>query len=97
MTAISLKENDIQLIIVRSFFEQLNDPFVSDLFLKLLQLKKNGYQTKHSSRFLPVAANDFFCMHLRLESLDSTTAPLYPVSDVTVTRLICISLIHMSH
>ena len=66
MTAISLKENDIQLIIVRSFFEQLNDPFVSDLFLKLLQLKKNGYQTKHSSRFLPVAANDFFCMHLIL-------------------------------
>lgn len=73
MSILNIDEKDIQVVIVRGFFDQLNDPFMSDLFVKILQLKKNGYQTKHSSRFLPVAANDFFCLHLILCQKETMT------------------------
>ncbi len=61
-----LTSNDIQVIIVHDFFDQIHDAFVSELFLKLLKLKRDGYQAKHSQRFLPVGTHDFFGIHLIL-------------------------------
>jgi hypothetical protein len=73
MSILNLAESDIQIVLVSGFFDQLDDPNISDLFIKLLLLKKQGYQSKHSSRFLPVATNDFFGMHLILCEKKSMT------------------------
>ncbi|MCE3013065.1 MAG: hypothetical protein LW878_08345 [Proteobacteria bacterium] len=58
--------SDLQVVVVSSFFDQIDDPRVSELFVNLLKLKKSGYQSKHSNRFLPVGTHDFFGHHLIL-------------------------------
>jgi hypothetical protein len=66
MSETILTQEDIQVVIVHDFFDQIHDPFLSELFLKLLKLKRDGYQAKHSHRFLPVGTHDFFGIHLIL-------------------------------
>ena len=62
----SLTPNDLQIVIVHDFFDQIHDTFLSELFLKLLKLKRDGYHAKHGHRFLPVGTHDFFGIHLIL-------------------------------
>lgn len=38
----SLKPDDLQIVIVHDFFDQIHDTFLSELFLKLLNLKRDG-------------------------------------------------------
>ncbi len=61
-----LTPKDIQVVVVHDFFDQIHNSFLSELFLKLLKLKRDGYQAKHSHRFLPVGTHDFFGIHLIL-------------------------------
>lgn len=60
------KISDLQIVVVNSFFDQIDDPVVSEIFINLLKLKKNGYQSKHSNRFLPVGTHDFIGHHIIL-------------------------------
>lgn len=60
------RASDLKIIVVSSFFDQIDDPFVGDIFIKLLKLKKSGYQSKHSERFLPVGTHDFIGHHIIL-------------------------------
>jgi len=63
---VDFKLSDLQVVVVSSFFDQIDDPRVSELFVNLLKLKKSGYQSKHSNRFLPVGTHDFFGHHIIL-------------------------------
>jgi hypothetical protein len=38
----SLTPNDLQIVIVHDFFDQIHDTFLSELFLKLLNLKRDA-------------------------------------------------------
>jgi hypothetical protein len=60
----SLLESDLQIVVLHNVFQQIDNPSVGEVFLKLLQLKKNGYATRHSRRFIPVGTHDFFGVHL---------------------------------
>lgn len=56
--------NQLKVVLLNGVFSQINDPEIGELFVKLLQLKKNGYQGHHSERFIPVGTHDFFGIHL---------------------------------
>jgi hypothetical protein len=60
------KISDLQVVVVNSLFDQIEKNEVSELFVNLLKLKKSGYQSKHSDRFLPVGTHDFFGHHIIL-------------------------------
>lgn len=54
----------LKVIIVRNFFEQLDNNVAADLFVRLLITKRIGYQTKHERRFIPVNTHDYFAIHM---------------------------------
>jgi hypothetical protein len=56
--------NELKVVLLNGVFSQINNPEIGELFVKLLQLKKNGYQGYHSERFIPVGTHDFFGIHL---------------------------------
>jgi hypothetical protein len=58
------KNHQLQVIVLKGFCNQTKNSEASDMFIKLLDLKFKGYQTKHSDKFLPVGTHDFFAHHL---------------------------------
>lgn len=57
-------EHPVRLVLVRNFFDQMNNQEVAKIFSDVLQIKKLGYGIKHDRRFLPVGVHDYFSIHL---------------------------------
>lgn len=61
-----IRLEDLEIIVVSGFFDQIEDPRIGQIFLNLLKLKRSGYLSKHSNRFLPVGTHDFIGHHIIL-------------------------------
>jgi len=55
-----------KIVVIRNFFEQVENSEVYSMMMKILAIKKNGYHSRHSERFMPVGEDDFFGIHVAI-------------------------------
>lgn len=59
-------EENFKIVLIRSPYEIMHFPLVSEMFPKIIQLKTSGYRLEYGSLFLPFDVSDFVASHLLL-------------------------------
>jgi hypothetical protein len=54
---------NLQIVVLESPYDNMNDPLVRDLFSKIVQLKIEGYRLVYPYGVLPVDSYDFIATH----------------------------------
>gem|GEM_PF-5298988 len=64
-----------KVIVIKDMFQQMDNLDLVKMIGRILNVKRLGYQNKHSSKFLPVSTEDFFCYHVAICE-ESTLEPI---------------------
>lgn len=76
------------MVLIRSPHEIMQDPFTSEIFPKVINLKTTGYQKEYGELVLPFDSSDFVASHLLLTEImpDGSLCPVLGFKSVTLKR-----------
>ncbi len=61
----------LKLTIIEDFFSQAENADINQKMGKVFGMKKKGYVGKHKHNYLPVAQDDFYCIHAILTDVEN--------------------------
>jgi hypothetical protein len=58
--------NEYKIVVIDSFYESISNDFTKEFIPKIIEARKNGYNSRHDKNYLPFAIDDMVANHLAI-------------------------------
>ncbi len=81
-----LKLDDIQIVLVRSLYDNVQSKEVKDIWGNLIEMKVKGYKAEYPEGILPFDTSDLVATHLVVCNKNDSMKPLFAFKSITLDK-----------